>query len=212
MIEKRLVLALLILTATSVAFAQQRGVYEMRGQLVGILFDPLVRQELILDEEQEKQAILAYEAQMARNRENAKRVRVLNLDRAGIDREFFAGSEKSIREYTKDLRSFLKPEQFKRLREITFERLRGESFSDPSLQDDLKMTDEQRAKVREIWRIKSQKARQAVGLNGDPKNARAIAAVVRGYEQEQLDSILVILTEDQRKQWDEMQGPPFGPG
>jgi hypothetical protein len=108
----------------------------------------------------------------------------------------------------KALASSLDPDQMKRLNQISLQ-LRGvRAFTDARIQDELKMSSEQKGKIKEIVEASAKELEGLKGREGFQK-----AAAVR---KETMEKVTGVLTAEQRKQWQEMTGAEFrmqrGPG
>jgi hypothetical protein len=99
----------------------------------------------------------------------------------------------------------LKPEQAKRLKEITYQQA---GLMNQEAQTELKLSDEQKEKVREIGKASFKEigeVMQSGGGFGDPETQKKIAAI----RKESNEKAVAVLNDEQKKQWTEMQGKPF---
>jgi hypothetical protein len=98
----------------------------------------------------------------------------------------------------------LKPDQIKRLKQIE---LQQAGPADPDAQKELKLSDDQKAKIKEI----ADKSRE---------EGREIFSTAKGNFQEALEKMtklrkqtqekeLAVLSDAQKKQWKDMTGEPF---
>jgi hypothetical protein len=102
----------------------------------------------------------------------------------------------------------LKTEQFQRLVEIHLQVRGAEAFEERRVQDALKLTDEQIAKIRRI-RDEATKQAQLLFPRGRPGNIRDVLNKVAALRKATLDRVLALLTADQKKLWEKMIGEPF---
>jgi hypothetical protein len=205
-----------ILTALAVNLAgAQVQIATRNGQVVGILSEPRVQRELKLTDEQLREAAKADESFRTRVQENSKTLLTPGLDPVKARERFVANSKASADLYKKDLDSFLDPGQRKRLRQITIQRLQAEAFVDPGLLDELRLTGEQRSMIEEVRRFSRDAMRRATALRPIDERGRedreAANSAARAVARDHLDMVLCLLTEEQKKGWEELQGPHFDP-
>lgn len=188
----------------SPAWAQRGG----RGFGFGpgmLLSNKSVQQELKLDDQQIEKA-------KGLSEQVATKMREMRESLTGLEgqeqRDKATELMKPITEETnKAVAEILKPEQNKRFHQITLQQRGSQAFSTPEIQNDLKLTDEQKEKIKTIL----QEARPARGdfaknAGGDREAAREKAMARR---KETLDKVLATLTDDQKKAWNEKTGAPF---
>src|SRR5262245_57074896 len=102
----------------------------------------------------------------------------------------------------------LKRLQAKRLREISYQARGGSALADEAVGTELKLTPDQKAQVEKIWKNKvlDLQMREKVARF---RNAAARAAWLLRNRKEQGEDLLPILTPDQKKAFETMQGRPF---
>jgi len=115
---------------------------------------------------------------------------------------------KSISADTKKaLADVLKPDQMKRLHQIELQARGGEAFAEPDVQKTLKLSDEQKEKLKTISEDSRKEMREArQGARDNPGDAATKIAAVRKASNEKA---MGVLTDDQKKEWKEMTGAPF---
>lgn len=179
------------------AWAQGQGFGGGMGGGAMLLSNKSVLKELkVSDEQAEKLSALAT-ATMEKNRG----LRDLPPE------ERQAKMRESQAEMAKGLDGILKPEQVKRFKQIEIQVAGPNAFGMPRVQEALKLTDEQKEKVRGI----SQETREAMtGLREEFQNDREgamkkMAEVRKGAAEK----AMALLTEDQKKDWKELTGEPF---
>jgi hypothetical protein len=109
----------------------------------------------------------------------------------------------------KQLQAILNTDQLKRYRELQLQRQGLTALRDTALQDELKLTTDQRSKVAGVLTEQAEemrKIRQGAGGGGDRAALRTETAALRKKTEEKLEALL---TDDQKKQWKEMLGAPF---
>jgi Spy/CpxP family protein refolding chaperone len=107
----------------------------------------------------------------------------------------------------KSLGEILKPEQVTRLEQIHHQVVGVAAFAMPSVQEKLKLTDDQKSKIREIEEESRTSMREAFqGFQGDREGAMKKIAELR---KENLGKAVAVLTDSQKATWKEMTGAPF---
>jgi len=164
-----------------------------------------VQQELKVDEAQaEKLDALAQELGDKQRAEFQKLQDVSQDERREKMQEIGQAMNADLR---KGLDKVLKPEQVKRFEQIQLQQSGINAFAMPRVQEDLKLTDEQKSKFREISEEQSQAIRGAFsGARDDREGAMRKVADARKQANEKAQAVL---TDDQKKTWKEMTGEPF---
>src|SRR5262245_5462302 len=127
--------------------------------------------------------------------------------------------KKIAAETNQALAGILKPEQSKRLKEITLQRDGPRAFNTEEVQKSLKLTDEQKDKIKTInedaakdmREIFPQGGRRGAGGGGvaDANAFKESMNKMAAINKETMDKISSVLTDDQKKAWKEMTGAPF---
>jgi hypothetical protein len=99
-----------------------------------------------------------------------------------------------------------KPEQVKRLKQLGVQQGGLQAFMSPAVEKALKLTDEQKEKVRGFQGEMGEEMRGLFGGGGDPQDAAKKMAALR---KEFTAKGVAILTDDQKKEWKELTGEPF---
>jgi hypothetical protein len=95
----------------------------------------------------------------------------------------------------------------KRYRQLTLQRLGPAALAESSVQEELKLTQDQRTKVDGIARDQAAQLREArESAAGDRAAMRTKTAEIRKKTGEKLEALL---TEEQKTQWKAMLGAPF---
>jgi Spy/CpxP family protein refolding chaperone len=194
------VVALCALPASAQGQRGQRGQGQGRGGFGGglmLLSNKSVQEELKLENGQtEKIAALA-----TKNRENFGSLRDLSQE---------ARREKLTAitaENDKEIASILKPEQVARLHQIENQTGGANALLSERNAEKLKLTDDQKSKVREVLASSREKMGE---LRGQFQNDREGAMKkMQEIRAETNKSALAVLTDDQKKTWEELTGAPF---
>jgi len=166
-----------------------------------------VQEELKASDEQAKKLDALAEETRTKNRDQFEKLRDLPQDErrekmVELNRESQADLHAS-------LTKILKPEQVKRYHQIQTQQAGVMAFSTPRVQEALKLTDDQKSKIREI--AESNRGGGFAGLNKDSSaderaEARKKMAATR---KENLAKVEAILTADQKAAWKDLVGSPY---
>lgn len=104
----------------------------------------------------------------------------------------------------KRLNEILKPEQFKRLGQIELQRASYFVFGSPKVQGELKLTDDQKAKINAIT-TEANAAYLKASQKGDPNQIN----LRKDINKETLAKIVALMTPAQKAAWDDLNGDPF---
>jgi hypothetical protein len=172
---------------------------------VGLLLIPAVQKELKLEPGQvegaKALAVKVRDKMLAgfkgiETLEIADRVRKLEEVNKGLGAETKAS-----------LDSLLKDDQRKRLRQISLQDRSGMAFGDAEVQDALKMSDAQRARVQSFVNQAFDQTRAVVQVGGgNPKEA---VGKIQALRKRLAEKIVAEMTGDQKKAWAGMLGAPF---
>jgi len=189
------------------AMAQGGGGFGMMGGggPVGLLGNPSVQKELKLDDAQKEKA----GALATSTREKMMGLRDQLTDLQGPER--LAKQQELAKpineEAMKTAHAFLKPEQVKRLHEISLQQRGANALSDPEIAKKLKITDEQAGKVKTILADSQSEMRELFQSAGDDR--QAAMAKVATLRKETNTKVMALMSDDQKKTWKEMTGEPF---
>jgi Spy/CpxP family protein refolding chaperone len=198
-----LTLAIVVLAAAP-ALAQPprggpggRGGFGFGGGPLFLLTQKSVQEELKLSEEQIKKVTQLNEKQ----RESRGGFRDLSRE----EREKKMAEQ--AKETNKALADILKPEQLKRVKQIGWQQRGIGAIGSPEVAEALKLTSEQKDKIKSILEDAS-KARRELFTNrgGDREEARKKGEEIRKNTNEKLTGVL---TAEQKTKWKEMLGEPF---
>jgi Spy/CpxP family protein refolding chaperone len=109
-------------------------------------------------------------------------------------------------ETNKAVAGILDANQVKRLHQIERQQQGARAFANPEVQKELKLTDEQKDKIKEINEESGKKMRELFQPGGDREEAVKKMAELR---KETIEKATGVLTAEQKKAWKEMTGEPF---
>ena len=113
--------------------------------------------------------------------------------------------KKLTEEVTKATSNVLKPEQVKRLDQITLQQRGAGALSDADIQKKLKLTDEQKTKLKKITDDAAKSRQDIFAAGRGPETGKKMEAI----RKETMEKATAILTDAQAKTWKEMTGTPF---
>jgi hypothetical protein len=203
-------LTALVLLAVAVranpALAQVNPALPVPGvHQVGLLLIPAVQKELKLEPGQvegaKALAVKLREKMLAgfkgiETLEIADRVRKLEEVNKGLEAETKTG-----------LDSLLKDDQRKRLRQISLQDRSGMAFGDAEVQDALEMSDAQKARVQSFVNQAFDQTRAVV--QAGRADSKEVIGKVQALRKRLAERVVSELTDDQKKAWAELLGPPF---
>jgi Spy/CpxP family protein refolding chaperone len=191
--------AVALMAAPAWAQGQGRGGFGMGGGAM-LLSNKSVQKELkVTDEQTEKLNTLATET-MTKNRERFAGL----ADATPEERQ--SKMREAQAELHKSLDGVLKTEQVKRFKQIELQVGGLMAFNQPRIQEALKLTDDQKSKVKEI----AEEARGAMPSREDAQADQAAAQKKRAeITKGATEKVTALLTEDQKKEWKELTGEPF---
>jgi len=174
-----------------------RGGMQMRGGGMGMLLgNTSVQEELKLTDAQ-KEKIKEFSA---KQREAQQGLRDLDQDERRT----------KMQELTKQAEAFAKetltPEQQKRIKQITLQTAGVGAFAMEDVVKELKITDEQKEKLKAINDQMRSDMRELFQGGGDQQENMT---KMRALNKEAFTKATEVLTADQKKQWTEMTGKPF---
>jgi hypothetical protein len=187
------------------AWAQQGRGGRGFGGGADLLSNKSVQKELkATDEQVEKLNAFAREMR-EKGREEFQGLRELSQEERREKMQALARTRAA--ELVKGRDAILKPEQVKRFEEIQLQQSGAGAFSSPRVQEKLKLTEDQKTKVRAINMESGRSTREAFqDLQSDREGAMKKIAEIR---KQATEKALAVLTDDQKKAWKEMTGEPF---
>jgi hypothetical protein len=187
------VVALVVIVPFVGAQRPDRG--GMGGGLAFLLGQKSVQDELKLSEEQVKNVNELQEKQ----RGAFKGFKNLSKE------ERRAKFEERAKEQQKAIDGILKPEQSKRLKQIALQQSGSRALNNPEVAAALKLSDDQKAKIKTIQEESFKEMREAFG-GGDRAEARKKIEALRKATGEKVQAVL---TGEQKTKLNEMMGEPF---
>lgn len=196
------------LSTTANAQGPGRGGF---GGGAALLSNKEVQKELKLTDEQIEKADKAGAEMREKMTEKFQDLRDLE---AGERREKMASLQKEMAAESKKVaEEILKPEQAKRLEQISlqfaFQQGGALALANPEIQAKLKITDEQKNKLKDLSDDMNEKRRelgQSAQDGGDPQE---MAKKRQALQKEGAEKVMSLMTDDQKKTWKELTGEPF---
>ena len=105
----------------------------------------------------------------------------------------------------KAIAAILKPEQVTRLKQISLQVRGARAFSDPQVASALKLTDDQKEKIKTIQEDARKDMRELFQGGGGEGAREKIAAARKATNEKAMN----VLTPDQKATWKELTGAPF---
>ncbi len=134
-----------------------------------------------------------------------------SLTESGKEREQKLNEHrKSAREkLAKHVNEVLQPGQLTRLRQVTLQQEGGFALGQEDVRKDLKISAEQQQKFMAIMQELQKKVEALIKEAQSGINADQIGPNSEKLRKDHAKKLEAILTDDQKKQWEEMLGPPF---
>lgn len=186
----------------SPAWAQGRGGFGMGGG-AGILRAPNVQKELKLSDEQIGKVDDTLRETMQKHQDDFAALRDLSQEERPAK---MAELNKTISSEVKKSLS-LSDAQSKRFDQISLQARGLQAFNDPSVASKLKLTDDQKSKIREI---QESSRGQFQGFNKDASEEERAEArkKMAATQKENWTKAQALLTADQKDTWKELTGDP----
>jgi Spy/CpxP family protein refolding chaperone len=216
LLKTTLILGLALLLAGP-ALAQ-RGGRGPGGGGGGLVQNQSVQKELKLSEDQIQKVKEAVDGIRSKHQEERTALRSLQGDER---QEKSQELNKRVAEETKQaLAGILSAEQSKRLKEITLQQEGARAFNGEEVQKALKLTDDQKDKIKTINEDAAKDMRELFPQGGrrggggggappDPAVMKERMTKVAALRKENLEKVTSVLTDDQKKAWKDMTGAPF---
>lgn len=182
------------------ALAQRGGGRGFGGMLIR---NESVQKELNLSAEQIEKLNAALDKVNANHKDERDKLKDLpKEDRFKQGQKVFQAINEESR---KEVAKILDDKQMKRFRQIELQAAGPRAFTLPEVQKNLKLTDDQKTKMKEISDDAGQKRRELIqgGFNEETRNK------MTELNKETMEKTLGVLTAEQKKTWKEMTGKPF---
>lgn len=164
-----------------------------------------VQKELQMTDDQVKKAKEVTQEIRQKHQEEMQALRDMDPDEG---RQKRTALMRTIGEETdKALADVLKPEQMKRLKQISLQQRGAQAFTDAKVQEELKLTDDQKDKIKTINDDAQKEMRELFQSGGDDREA--MMKKIQTLRTETMDKVKGVLTDDQKKTWEQMTGAPF---
>jgi len=196
-----------ILAAPAMAQGQGRGFGGMMGgggisMLIG---NESVQKEIKLDDQQTEKAKELATKNREKMTELREKLQGLEQDEQRTKRQEFAKEMNAST--SKAIAEFLKPEQIKRLHEISYQTMGANAFTDPDVIKKLSITDTQKGEIQTIVDESRQEMREIFQSLQDDREAGM--KKLAEHRKETLGKVVAKLNDEQQKTWKEMIGSPF---
>jgi Spy/CpxP family protein refolding chaperone len=196
----------LVALAASPAFAQGRGGGMMGGGGYAMLIgNEGVQKELKLEDSQVEKAKEV--AEKARERFGEFRSKLEGLEGEELQKKRTELMTEANKEDMKALGEFLKPEQLKRLKQISYHSRGPGVFSDSEVAAKLNLTDSQKTEIGAIAREMMEEGRKIREENQG--EFETIAKKTGELRKECLEKAVAKLNDEQKKTYKELVGEPF---
>jgi Spy/CpxP family protein refolding chaperone len=202
------------------AMAQRGGGFGFGGRGGGsganMLSMPEVQTELKLTDEQKTKVMTLVDQLRDERQQQFQELRDLSADER----------QKRMAEIRTDtnkrVNAILNTDQQKRYHQLELQRMGMSALAQKDVADELKLTDDQRTKIQgildeQMTSMRSAFPRGGGGAGGGRPDFNAMRQQMEAMRKKTDEKIAAVLTDDQKKQWKEMQGAPFtfpqnGPG
>ncbi len=189
-------------TANAQGFGRMGG---MMGGGLNLLANKSVQKELKLTDEQAEKASKAATEQREKLMEKGQELR--DLEPAERGEKMQALMKEMGAESKKVMAEILKPEQAKRLDQISLQQQGFQAYANAEIQKKLNFTDEQKNKVKDMTEESMKAMAEARDeFQGDREGMMKKMTEMRA---EMTKKAADLLTDDQKKTWKEMVGEPF---
>jgi Spy/CpxP family protein refolding chaperone len=196
----------LLVMAASPAFAQGgRGGGMGGGGLGTLIGNEGVQKELKLDDTQVEKA--KEFAAKAREKQTEMRSKLEGLEGDELRTKRQELMKEMNEEALKAFGEFLKPEQLKRLKQISYHQRGAGAFADPEVAKKLNLTDAQKSDLQSINQEYMTQMREIFTSAGDDREAAQ--KKMAELRKETLEKATAKLNDEQQKTWKELIGAPF---
>jgi hypothetical protein len=116
-------------------------------------------------------------------------------------------NQKVSADLDKELADILKPEQIKRYKQLQVQQRGLQAFNDPEVQKALKLTDDQKDKLKTIG---EDARKEMAGLREEfQSNREGAMKKMTMIRKESMDKAISVLSDEQKTAWKDMTGAPF---
>jgi len=195
---------LALLASPAWAQGQGRGGFGMGGG-TAILMAPNVQKDLKLSDEQ-----------VGKVQDTLREIREKHQDDyAGLRDASQEERQTKMQSLNKTISSEVKKalsfsdEQSKRFDQISLQARGLQAFSDPTVQEKLKLSDDQRSKIREMGESARESARGAFNKDASEEERTEARKKMAASSRENMAKVQALLSDDQKKAWKELTGDPI---
>jgi gas vesicle protein len=187
----------------SPAWAQGRGGFG--GGAAGFLMAPNVQKDLNLTDAQVKKVQETLREIRERHQDDYAALRDASPD---VRSTKMATLNETVGDEVKKALSF-SAEQSKRFDQISLQAHGVQAFAHPTVDAKLKLTDDQKSKIREI--VEETRSSSAGAFNKDASEQERTEARNKRAETQKVNisKVQALLTDDQKKAWKELTGEPI---
>jgi Spy/CpxP family protein refolding chaperone len=197
----RLVVVLALSMMVAGTAMAQRGFGRGMGGGAQLLRRPEVQAELKLTDDQKTKV-----TEMLQKLRESQQARFQDLRDASPEERQKIMTEMQA-EQMKQVNAILNTDQQKRFKEISLQQQGYSALAQPAVADELKLTDDQKSKLKDILQKQQESMREIFqSAGGDRAAAQEKMQTLR---KETDDKIAALLTDDQKNQWKAMLGSPF---
>jgi len=116
--------------------------------------------------------------------------------------------EKVPEAVVKALSEVLNPTQLTRFKQIELQQRGATALGEAKIQDELKLTDDQRSNIKTILEDSRKESKELFGQGGGT-DFKARIEKMQNFRKETQTKVMGVLTSDQKKAWRQMTGDPF---
>jgi Spy/CpxP family protein refolding chaperone len=197
----RLVVVLALSMMVGGTAMAQRGFGRGMGGGAQLLRRPEVQAELKLTDDQKTKV-----TEMLQKLRESQQARFQDLRDASPEERQKVMADMQA-EQMKQVNAILNTDQQKRFKEISLQQQGYSALAQPAVADELKLTDDQKSKLKDILQKQQESMREIFqSAGGDRAAAQEKMQTLR---KETDDKIAALLTDDQKNNWKAMLGGPF---
>ncbi len=174
-----------------------------------LLTNKSVQEELKVSDDQATKLTALAEEQRTKGQDLRTKLQDLpQEERQTKMREYLSTASADLQ---KGLGTILKPEQLKRFNQIQTQQAGVAAFATPRVQEALKLTDDQKSKIRELSQARLGAGRGGLQnlRNASADERQAARKKMADNRKAALDKVVALLSDDQKTTWKELTGDPF---
>jgi hypothetical protein len=176
------------------------------GGLGMLIRNETVQKELKLSSDQVEKATEAVQKVQEKHQDEFAGLRDLQGDER---REKMTTLTKTVSmEQEKALDGILNPDQIKRLKQIELQQRGAQAFTDPEVESKLKLTADQKEKIKTIEADAQAERRELFQGGGGGGDRAEMQKKMAAFNKATMERISAVLTSDQKATWKEMTGAP----